>query len=366
MLGRAARNRPPQPMRVLLDTNIVIHREATTVGNSSIGILFRWLDRLKCEKCIHPITLVEMSRHEDERVRKSFEAKLQSYVLLKSVAPLVPTLSSLSAKLDKTDNDRNDSTLLNELASGRVDAIISEDLGLHNQASLLQVSDSVYSIDSFLEKVTAENPDLTDYKVLSVKKELFGNVNLQDPFFDSFRSEYPGFDRWFARKSDETAYLCTSDTGELIAFLYLKREAADESYSDITPVLSPKLRIKIGALKVKANGYKIGERFLKIVFDNEFINQVAEIYVTAFRRTEDHIRLLTLLEEWGFDKRGTKASSAGIEDVYVRDFSSRIDSADPKKTYPYINANARKFIVPIYPQYHTELLPDSVLRTESP
>ena len=44
----------------------------------------------------------------------------------------------------------------------------------------------------------------------------------------------------------------------------------------------------------------------------------------------------------------------------------RVDAANPKKTYPYMGTKARKFIVPIYPQYHTELIPDSVLRTESP
>ena len=34
-------------------------------------------------------------------------------------------------------------------------------------------------------------------------------------------------------------------------------------------------------------------------------------------------------------------------------------------TYPFISRCQRKFIVPIYPEYHTELLPDSILRTES-
>jgi predicted nucleic acid-binding protein len=47
-------------MRILLDTNIVIHREASTVVNSSIGILFRWLDKLKFDKCVHPVTLAEI------------------------------------------------------------------------------------------------------------------------------------------------------------------------------------------------------------------------------------------------------------------------------------------------------------------
>jgi hypothetical protein len=53
---------------------------------------------------------------------------------------------------------------------------------------------------------------------------------------------------------------------------------------------------------------RLGERFLKIIFDNAFINKVDEIYVTIFDKRDDEKRL--------------------------------------------------------YPQYHTELLPDSILRTE--
>ena len=44
----------------------------------------------------------------------------------------------------------------------------------------------------------------------------------------------------------------------------------------------------------------------------------------------------------------------------------RFDSADPKLTFPFISKSQRIFLVPIYPKYHTDLLPDSILRTESP
>jgi hypothetical protein len=43
-----------------------------------------------------------------------------------------------------------------------------------------------------------------------------------------------------------------------------------------------------------------------------------------------------------------------------------VDADDPRRTYPYVARTTRKFIVPIWPEYHTELLPDSILRTESP
>jgi len=44
----------------------------------------------------------------------------------------------------------------------------------------------------------------------------------------------------------------------------------------------------------------------------------------------------------------------------------RFNADDPSKTFPFVGRSARVFLVPIYPEYHTELLPDSILKTESP
>ena len=53
-------------MRVLLDTNILIHREASTVVRRDIGNVFFWLDKLKHDKCAHPISVAEIEKHKDE------------------------------------------------------------------------------------------------------------------------------------------------------------------------------------------------------------------------------------------------------------------------------------------------------------
>ena len=346
--------------RALLDTNILIHREARTVVRDDIGTLFRWLDQLKYEKCIHPESVGEVKKHADAEVVRTLDLKLKSYKTLKTKAPDTPEIADLR-NADWTANDTVDTSMLAEVAADRVDILITEDRGIHRKAALLGLAGRVFTIDSFLEKVTAENPDLADYKVLSVKRVLFGNVDVHDTFFDSFRADYPGFDQWFNRKAEETAYLCTSDTGQVVAFLYIKREGEDEDYSDINPPFGRALRLKIGTFKVISNGYKLGERFLKIVFDNALRSKVCAIYVTAFRKTGDQDRLIRVLEDWGFKLHGTKG---GSEQVYVRDFQPRVDPQDPRRTFPYVSARARKFIVPIYPEYHTELLPDSILKTE--
>lgn len=352
-------------MRILLDTNIVIYREASTVTNKDIGQLFKWLDKLHHDKCLHPITLKEIEKHPDEKVKKTFAIKLQSYHQLKSEAPLHPETIKHCQPLDKNENDVNDTKLLNELICGRVDSFITEDKKIHYKAAILNVQDKVFNIESFLELVISEHPDLIDYKVLSVKKNLFGDINLQDGFFDSFREDYIGFDKWFNRKSDEYAYICKYKEN-LRAFLYVKFEDKGENYLDITPQFLPKKRLKIGTMKVNLNGLRIGERFLKIVFDNALKFKVEEIYVTIFVKRPEQYRLLNLLEEYGFKLHGTKTTTSGPEQVYVRDFQNKTDYVDPKKCFPFISRKNRVFIVPIYPEYHTELLPDSILRNESP
>ena len=50
----------------------------------------------------------------------------------------------------------------------------------------------------------------------------------------------------------------------------------------------------------------------------------------------------------------------------MRGFAAYADRNAPSITYPFVSRAARKYMVPIYPEYHTELLPDSILRTESP
>jgi len=243
--------------------------------------------------------------------------------------------------------------------------LITEDKGIHRKAKSLGIADRIYKIDAFIEKCTSENPDLKDYKVLSVKKDYFGNINLKDDFFQSFLEDYGEFETWFNKKADNISYVCITD-GSVKAFLYLKIEnAGSESYADIKPAFSKKKRLKIGTFKVTSTGYKLGERFLKIIFDNAIANMVDEIYVTIFDKREEQRRLIALLEEWGFKFWGEKETKNGLERVLVRDFSKRVRDK-PRECFPFIKRNARVFINPIKPEYHTELFPDSYLNNESP
>ncbi|ATA68212.1 hypothetical protein CGC48_05955 [Capnocytophaga cynodegmi] len=350
-------------MKALLDTNIIIHREANKMINQDIGILYRWLDRAKYIKCVHSLTISEIEKYKNRETVETFQVKLDSYELIDIPSPLQKEVLDISEEIDVNGNDKNDTQLLNEVFVGRVDILITQDKKVRTKAEKLGIGDKVFSIDSFLEKIFAEHPDLVNYKVLNVQKLKFGRINLEDDFFASLKEDYIGFDKWFIRKYDEEAYITiNSNNGLLLSFLYLKIEDKDENYSDIQPLFEPKKRLKVGTFKVINNGFRLGERFMKIIFDNALKNKVDEIYVTIFDKRDEQRRLIDLLEQWGFVLWGKKDE----ELVYVRNFSKIINSNDYRKCYPFVSRENDKFIVPIYPDYHTELLPDSILNNESP
>lgn len=348
-------------MKVLLDTNIIIHREASKIYNLDIGQLFHWLDKLKYSKYIHPLTIEELNRYKDLDVINAMNIKIESYNKIKHPAPLGEKIQNVSKQIDRFGNDINDTQLLNEVFENRVDILISEDKKIHAKASLLGISEKVFKIHTFLEKVTAENPELVSYKVLAVKKMDFAEVDLKDDFFDSFRNDYNEFDNWFNKKSDEPCYVCYSDN-TLTAFLFIKIENEEENYSEITPVFYKKRRLKIGTLKVTGNGYKIGERFLKTIFDNAIQYKVEEIYVTVFNKRPEQEQLIEMLLEWGFVYHGIKTTKNGEEYVYVRSFGKNfpVNINNPKLTFPFFSRKTEKYIIKIEPVYHTELFPDSI------
>lgn len=352
-------------MRILLDTNIIIHRENKRVSNYSIGHLFRWIDRLKYDKVIHPYTISEIQKYRDPETQDVIAIKLESYDVIKTVKEPDASFLEKIGQPEKNNNDHIDNCLLYEVFLKRVDGLITEDRRLRNKAIQLGLGDRVFSINAFISKATSENPNLIEYKALSVEKVYFGNIDVNDSFFDSFRDAYEGFDNWFARKCDEEAYICRSDTGKILGFLYLKTEGLNESYFDIEPCFSPKRRLKVGTFKVESTGFRLGERFIKVIFDNALERNVDEIYVTLFTDRGDLIALEELLLRWGFAYYGVKHTGIRYEKVLVKKLNTIMKGSTPKLNYPNIMYNCNKYILPILPQYHTTLLPDSQLNSEN-
>jgi len=191
---------------------------------------------------------------------------------------------------------------------------------------------------------------------LELKK--FKDIDLTAPFFDSLKADYAEFPQWFAKKAEENAYVFRDTGGKLEGFLYLKRE--DGPLDDIEPPLPAMRRLKVGTLKIDAHGTKLGERFIKKIFDHAIFENTKQIYVTVFAQ---HTHLVSLFERYGFRRRAEKTTSNGTELVLVRDLEEKY--TDVVSSYPLVKlAGERAFLLSLYPIWHTRLLPDSILKNE--
>lgn len=191
-----------------------------------------------------------------------------------------------------------------------------------------------------------------------MEKVRFNQVNLNDPFFTSLKADYDGFEDWFNRKSESEAYIQKKDNGELEAFLYLKIE--EEAITDVEPNFPAAKRLKVGTFKIDAHNTKLGEKFIQMIVRTAVYHQVEEIYVTIF---EKHEGLVNLLKRYGFEKKGIKGSQENPESVYVKSMTSV--SNDICLGFPFVHTKGKnKYLLSIYPKYHTSLFPDSILNTE--
>ncbi|HHW7507036.1 TPA: N-acetyltransferase [Mannheimia haemolytica] len=185
----------------------------------------------------------------------------------------------------------------------------------------------------------------------------FENVNLDDPFFNSLKSDYKEFSDWFNRKKDDCAYVLYGQYG-IDGFLYLKFE---NEVTDIKPAIYDKRILKIGTFKFNPQGTLRGQRFIKKILDVAIANRIELVYLTVF---EKHTYLIDLFTKYGFSQAGQKQTSNGIEYVYARNMC--ISVGDILLDYPYIFPSTNKFLLAIHPSYHTRLFPESILFNESP
>lgn len=187
-----------------------------------------------------------------------------------------------------------------------------------------------------------------------IQKVRIDGLDIADPFFDSLRADYLGFDSWLSRKGGEDAYVLV-DNNQLLGFLYLKDE--EEADDNITPSFDMRRRLKIGTFKIDSHGTVLGQRFLSIILRKMLNDGHDFTYVTLFPRQTG---LINLFEKFGFRQWGTKNNG---ELVYYKNLEV---FNDIYKDFPRLSLQypTKKYLLSIFPRYHTKMFPESQLRTE--
>ena len=192
----------------------------------------------------------------------------------------------------------------------------------------------------------------------NIVHKTFSEIDLQDSFFQSLRDDYPGFDDWFRRKSDQDAFV-QYENNKIIGFLYLKVE--EQLVDDVEPNICANKILKVGTFKIDAHGTKMGEQFIKVIMDYAANVNADVCYVTIY---EKHSSLTHLVQEFGFEMYGVKGDGIYKENVYLKQMK-RI-TGDINKDFPLVDiSTAKKYLLSIYPKYHSIMFPDSILTTEN-
>lgn len=193
----------------------------------------------------------------------------------------------------------------------------------------------------------------------NIKHKTFGDINLNDEFLLSLKADYPAFEEWFLKKQKHDAFVQYDVNGKIIGFLYLKEEFG--IIDDVLPPIVADKILKIGTFKIDSHGTRMGEQFVKIIMDYAINSDVDICYVTIFDKQKG---LINLLKTFGFEEYGIKGDRANPERVFVKHMN--IVCGDVDRDYPLIKTNGRnKYLLSIYPKYHSVMFPDSILTTEN-
>lgn len=348
-------------MRVLLDTNLVIHREGNEPAEVEVTRLLGILAKNQVQFLLHPITRTELIGDSREARRQVTLWKLEAYPFLAS--PPTPTVEFRSVTGEKSSpNSERDTLLLYAVSADAVDFLITQDRELIGRATRANLADRVLNVPSaivyFSQYFEVQLPPLPDY----VEQGPVNGTWISDPFFDSFKQEYARtpneFRDWFSKVAREgrRAVWVKNPDGHIGALMIYKDEA--QPVGDAPS----KRRVKICSFKVDSSvqGIRLSEKLLQFVFNFLKGNHVDESYVEVF---PSHSDLIATFELFGFVQEGT--TPRGEIRMFKRLRPAESDTAGDRWTrfrraFPAFEDGpwVKKFVVPIQPVWHERLFPE--------
>lgn len=342
---------------ILLDTNILIYSKGEKILDESMQLLSRLLlDSEEYKLCIHPLSIDELKKHNDEEEKARILSIVNVYKTLDQT-PEMTTEFLCKCREIKNTHDYNDYNLLYMLEINCVNYFITNDKSLQCTAEKLEFKERVFSIDEAIDFLSNKD-DLTKLKApMIITERLIYSINTNDSFFESLREDYSGFDTWLENKKrcQVKAYVSFLKNDTIGSLLMLKIEDETERYNQFEIPFNKGKRVKISTFKVADNGKSIGEALLKIAFDFTLMNGIQEIYATAFEKQK---QLIGLLIDYGFKLftyKDTVKQNGTIEKegIYLKKISKEYTE------YPMIKLiDQNIFIVPIQHEYCHMLFPE--------
>lgn len=347
-------------MRFLLDTNILIPLEdSMAVLQPSLTNFIRLSTNNAHELLFHPASLRDIARDKNDERREQTTARINRYSELVN-PPKCPWNTQNTHENDAVDNE-----ILFALERHCCSALVTEDLGIHKKALERGLSDRVYFIqtaEDLLNRLHSEHP----VQLPNIKDVNLYEIDVTNPFFESLREGYEGFNVWYSRKSaDGTKAWLYGDNAESPQAICIYDIQANEQITDKGQILNGEA-LKLCTFKVDeaVRGRKIGELFLKAAFRYASDNQIENIFITA--KSDEQPFLISLLQDFGFSCVG----DFNGDSVFVKNHPLLPPENEELAPFDYLrryfphfihDESVNKFLVPIQPAYHDILFPDCVI-----
>ncbi|MCW3102714.1 MAG: hypothetical protein JWO09_1154 [Bacteroidetes bacterium] len=351
-------------MRILIDTNILIHLEDYKVVNEQFAKFYQLATSNKCDVYYHPACIKDLKRDNDTGRQLITLSKLNKYVQMPDT--VAPTAEFLNNVGQKGENDAVDNQQLYQVYKNYIDYFITEDKGIHNksiklnlQAKVLHVSDALKLLNEKYTLIIPQHPLLQECSIREIENEI------NDPFFDSLRENYSGFNNWFLKcaKENRKCYLLRVDQ-KIAAILIYHLEKRDDH--DLPGINNDAMKMCTLKVAETAFGYRLGELFLNKMFDLCIKRNIHHLYLTVFPH---HIQLIDLLNKYGFKRYEFQNKHGKDELRMIKSLVKSDYSEDPQAitSHPfyYDDNSINKFIIPIEPGFYNTLFKDGKFRAKT-
>jgi rRNA-processing protein FCF1/L-amino acid N-acyltransferase YncA len=348
-------------MRVLIDTNILIHLEDNKVLSDEFALFYNQAIKNKCEVFYHKACIEDLNRDKDKARKEVVLSKLKKYQVLENPAILS---SDFSKELgEKKVNDRIDNEQLLQLHKGYIELLVTNDKGIKKKAKKLNIEHKVLNseealafLDSQFTLTIPSHPVIDHVSVRALENDF------DAPFFTSLKNDYDPvkFMEWISRcsKEDRKCYILRIESELSAILIYNVESAKDHNLKGINDDA-----IKICTFKVGdgALGLKLGELFLNKMFAYCMNKNVNYLYVTTYEKQKG---LIYILSKFGFEKHEEFNNSVGSkETVFIKKLLKQDQVGKTgNDIHPFFREEVNKYIVPIQSEYYQTLFKDRNLR----
>lgn len=353
-------------MTFLIDSNVVIAAEPFNgqleARHPAVSRFMRLAGEHDHRVYVHPATRDDLNETRDPLHRAQNLAAYEKYPALVEVPVPPDVLAQFPDPLKP--NDERDARILSALHVGAVHFLVTDDGKLRKRAGRLGHDLKVLTPGEAATQLAAWHPNAPPPPP-SVEELKTYALDTTQQIFDDLRADYhPGFDNWMATVRAEStkrrAWVVRTPAGTYEALAIVKMR-------DEHPVAPGEHAIKLSTFKVadSASGRRLGELMLKAVLRWAALEpgRPGEMFVEV---DSNKTRMLEFLTDFGFNYVATKQGKPS-EHIYLKILdpptSSALGALEHHIAYgpPAILSDQPIFVIPITPDWYTDLFPDATV-----